>query len=162
MATSTEVTALTASDTAAGIVTKSKYRGNIQAIPFTLAITDDDPGVNTSHTISAVLPQEARVIAAQIVYPDLGTDAKVDLGYEGATDIIINGADVGDGVGYNQYPSSGTAQGTEAISTLGSIDVGGKILLVTVAGADAASGGSGNEGTIDATIVGHVLITTNE
>ena len=87
---------------------------------------------------------------------------EVDLGYTGSTDIIINGADVGDAEGYNQYPSSGSSQGTEAISTLGSIDVGGKQLLLTVAGAGAATGGTGNEGTIDVTIVGNILIATNE
>ena len=151
---SSEVTALNA-----GLVTKSNYRGNVQAIPFTLVITGD---VNVSHVVSNVLPQEARVISAQVAYPDLGTDAKVDLGYTGSTDIIINGADVGDAEGYNQYPSSGSSQGTEAISTLGSIDVGGKQLLLTVAGADAATGGTGNEGTIDVTIVGNILIATNE
>ena len=156
MATSNEVTAIDS-----GIVTKSNYRGNVQAIPFTLVITGE---VNTSHTISKVLPQEARVISAQIAYPDLGTDAKVDMGYAGQTAIIIDGADNGNAAGYNQYPADGlqASTGTETISTLGSIDVGGQVLLVTVAGADGAADGSGSAGTIDCTIVGNVIIATNE
>ena len=147
---SSEVTAVDA-----GIVTKSNYRGNVQAIPFTLVITGE---VNTSHVISKVLPQEARVISATVAYPDLGTAATVDLGYAGSTNVIIDGASDNDS-GLLTFPSDGTAS---AISTLGSIDVGGKTLLLTIAGADGAADGSGSAGTIDATIVGHVLISTNE
>jgi|TARA_X000001382_G_scaffold75515_2_gene52843 hypothetical protein len=148
-------------DLDSGIQTKSKYRGNVQAIPFTLVITG---AVNTSHVISKVLPQEARVISSTVAYPDLGTGATVDLGYADDADGTVNTNRIIDGASDNDsglltFPSDGTAS---AISTLGSIDVGNKQLLLTIAGADAATGGSGNEGTIDVTIVGHVLIATNE
>ena len=148
-------------DLDSGIQTKSKYRGNVQAIPFTLAITGE---VNTNHVISKVLPQEARVISATVAYPDMGTAVTVDLGFADDADGTVNTNRIidgtsDDGAGLLTFPSDGTAS---AISTLGSIDVGNKQLLLTIAGADAATGGSGNEGTIDATVVGHVLIATNE
>tara|TARA_Y100000004_G_scaffold132517_1_gene149628 strand:- start:738 stop:1214 length:477 start_codon:yes stop_codon:yes gene_type:complete len=158
MANSSEIT-----DLDSGIQTKSKYRGNVQAIPFTLAISGDTL-VNGNHVISKVLPQEARVISATVAYPDLGTAVTVDLGFANDADGTVNTNRIidgtsDDGAGLLTFPSDGTAS---AISTLGSIDVGNKQLLLTIAGADDSASGSGNEGTIDATIVGHVLITTNE
>jgi hypothetical protein len=153
---SSEVTAVDA-----GIVTKSNYRGNVQAIPFTLAITGE---VNTSHVISKVLPQETRVISAVVSHPDLGGAVTVDLGYANDADGTVNTNRIIDGASTNSlglltYPNAGSAA---AVSTLGSIDVGGKSLLLTINGADSAAGAADDAGTIDVTIVGHVLIATNE
>ena len=143
MAKSTEVTALTASDTAAGIVTKSNYRGNVQVIPVTILGSEQTSNANGTYDVTATLPQEARVISASLFYADLGTDFGVDLGYSGTPEAIATVADTNDDAGQLAFPTTGSAAG--------SIDVGGKILQVVVAGADT----TGN-------IVGHILIATNE
>ena len=107
MAKSTEVTALDS-----GIVTKSNYRGNVQAIPVTL-------GSNSagSHDVSAVLPQEARVVYANLT-PSTGD---VDLGYAGATTAVATGA-------------------TSTLVFAGNVDVGGKVLLATTDATASVSG----------------------
>lgn len=107
MAKSTEVTALDS-----GIVTKSNYRGNVQAIPVTIASTGAG-----SHTVSAVLPQEARVVYANLT-PSGGD---VDLGYAGDTDAVKAGA-------------------SSALVFAGNVDVGGKTLLATTDATASVSG----------------------
>ena len=141
MANSDEITALDS-----GIVTKSNYRGNVQAIPFTLTNVG-----NASHVISKVLPQEARVISAVLAYDALGSGATADMGYAGSTNAIIDGVANAD-EGINTFPAGITNEATGVFTTAGSIDVGGKILLVTVASADAS----------DKELSEHVLIATNE
>ena len=141
MANSDEITALDS-----GIVTKTNYRGNVQAIPFTLTNVGND-----SHVISKKLPEEARVISAVLAYDALGSGATADMGYAGSTNAIIDGVANAD-EGINTFPAGITNEATGVFTTAGSIDVGGKILLVTVASADAS----------DKELSGHVLIATNE
>tara|TARA_R100001079_G_C4353645_1_gene112049 strand:+ start:71 stop:481 length:411 start_codon:yes stop_codon:yes gene_type:complete len=136
MANSTEVTALNA-----GIVTKSNYRGNVQAIPVSLA-TGSGAG---THTISGVLPQEARLIAASLFFSDPSSDSD-------NTTILVGHADDTDAVG----TSGATAAAGEIAfpttgSAAGSVDLGNKTLIVTT---DAECTGS--------TISGYILIATNE
>ncbi len=108
MANSSEVTALNA-----GLVTKSNYRGNVQAIPVTLT---GSQGAGT-YTVSGVLPQEARVVLADITTAS-GT-AKV--GYTGTVDAVSADANT---------------------TFFGSADVGGKTLIVTTS-ATSSSGVNG-------------------
>lgn len=133
MANSTEITAVDA-----GIVTKSNYRGNVQSIPVTITA-----GTTGTYNVSKVLPQEARVISASLFYGDFGTDFGVDLGYAAAPTAIATVADTNDAAGELAFPTTG--------STAGSLDVGGKVLQVVIAGADNT-----------ANIVGNILIATNE
>ena len=97
MANSTEI-----DNVNAGIVTKSNYRGNVQAIPVTLT------GSQTAgtYTVSAVLPQEARVVLADITTA-AGTAA---VGYAGTVSAVSADANT---------------------TFYGSADVGGKTLIVT-------------------------------
>ena len=108
MSKSSQVTALDA-----GIVTKSNYRGNVQAIPVTLT------GSQTAgtYTVSGVLPQEARVLLADITTAS-GT-AKV--GFAGTVSAVSADANT---------------------TFYGSADVGGKTLIVTTS-ATSSSGVNG-------------------
>jgi hypothetical protein len=133
MAKSTEVTSIDS-----GIVTKSNYRGNVQSIPVTITA-----GTNGTYDVTKVLPQEARVISASLFYGDFGTDFGIDLGYSGSATAIATVADTNDAAGELAFPTTG--------STAGSLDVGGKVLQVVIAGADNT-----------ANIVGNILIATNE
>jgi hypothetical protein len=135
MANSTEVTALNA-----GIVTKSNYRGNVQAIPVSLAT---GTGAGT-HTISGVLPQETRLIAASLFCSDPSSDSDsttISVGH--ADDIDAVGSLAGTAAGEVAFPTTGSAAG--------SVDLGNKTLIVTT---DAECTGS--------TISGYILIATNE
>jgi len=96
-----------------GIVTKSNYRGNVQAIPVTLTGSQ----AADTYTVSGVLPQEARVILADIT-TSTGT-AKV--GYSGTVDAVSADANA---------------------TFYGSTDVGGKTLIVTTS-ATSSSGVNG-------------------
>lgn len=137
MAKSTEITAIDQ-----GIVSKSNYRGNVQAIPVSIKGADQTTNANGTYDISATLPQEASVISCNLFVDDLGTAFTVDVGYNG-TAAAIGAQASGDAAGNIVFPKAGL--------TSGSVDVGGKILQVVVAGSD-------NTGDI----VGHILITTNE
>jgi hypothetical protein len=137
MANSTEVTNLNA-----GIVTKSNYRGNVQAIPVSLA-TGSGSGV---HTISGVLPQEARLISASLFFTDPnsgGTNSTILVGHSGDTDAVGTSGDVS-AAGSIAFPTTGSAAG--------SVDLGSKTLIVTT---DSNCNQS-------ITISGHILIATNE
>tara|TARA_R100000234_G_C4852202_1_gene115654 strand:- start:37 stop:459 length:423 start_codon:yes stop_codon:yes gene_type:complete len=140
MATSTEVTNIDS-----GIVTKSNYRANVQAIPFTLTGVGDG-----THTISKKLPEECRVISATVAFDALGGSATVDLGVAGSTNGIIDGA-ASANEGVNRFPSGTANEAYEVFNASGSVDVGGKILIITI----ASAGGTAN-------LSGHVLIATNE
>ncbi len=136
MAKSTEVTALDN-----GIVTKSNYRGNVQAIPVSLAT---GAGAGT-HTISGVLPQEARLIGASLFFSDPSSDADT-------TEILVGYADDTDAVGTSgATAAAGNIAFPTTGSAAGSVDLGGKTLIVTT---DADCTGS--------TISGYILIATNE
>lgn len=124
-------------DLVTGLVTKSNYRGNIQAIPVSI-----DTATNGTHNISQTLPQEARVISANLFVGDFGTAFTVDVGYSGTADAIGAQAS-GDAAGQILFPVAG--------STAGSVDVGGKQLQIVIAGADNTE-----------QIHGHILIATNE
>lgn len=124
-------------DTVSGLVTKSNYRGNVQAIPVSI-----DTATNGTHKISDVLPQEARVISANLFVGDFGAAFTVNVGTGSAADAIGAQAS-GDAAGQILFPIAG--------STAGSIDVGGKQLQVVIAGADNTE-----------QIHGHILIATNE
>lgn len=124
-------------DLVSGLVTKSNYRGNVQAIPVTIATA-----TNGTHYISEKLPQEARVISANLFVGDFGTAFTVDVG-TGSSANAIGAQASGDAAGQILFPI--------AASTAGSIDVGGEQLQVVIAGAD---------NTED--IHGHILIATNE
>ena len=95
MAKSSEVSALDD-----GIVTKSNYRGNVQAIPVTFAST-----AAGTHDVSAILPQEARVILASIT----SSTGTCKLGYAADDDAVS--ADVN-------------------TTFFGNVDVGGKLLQI--------------------------------
>lgn len=136
MAKSTEVTAVDA-----GIVTKSNYRGNVQAIPVSLA-TGSGAG---THTISAVLPQETRLIGASLFFSDPSSDSDT-------TVILVGHADDTDAVGTSgATAAAGSIAFPTTGSAAGSVDLGGKTLIVTT---DADCTGS--------TISGYILIATNE
>ncbi len=107
MANSSEVTAVNA-----GLVTKSNYRGNVQAIPVTISSTGA-----ASHTVSIVLPQEARVVYANLT-PSSGD---VDIGYAGALTAVKTGA-------------------SSLCEFAGNVDVGGKVLLATTDATASVSG----------------------
>jgi hypothetical protein len=135
MANSTEVTALNA-----GIVTKSNYRGNVQAIPVSLAT---GTGAGT-HTISDVLPKETRLIGASLFCSDPSSDSDsttISVGFSGT--IAAVGSLAGTVAGEIAFPTTGSAAG--------SVDLGNKTLIVTT---DAECTGS--------TISGYILIATNE
>jgi len=132
MAKSTEITALDD-----GIVTKSNYRGNVQAIPVTITGAD-----NGTYDCSAVLPQEARVVLADIQYANLGDTFTVTIGHNDDTDALGTSGEVS-AAGGIIYPTTGTSAG--------SVNAGGKTLQVVVSGA-----------TQTADIAGVFLIATNE
>lgn len=137
MANSTEVTNLNA-----GIVTKSNYRGNVQAIPVSLAT---GTGAGT-HTISGVLPQEARLIAASLFFTDPNsgsTNSTILVGHADDTDAVgTSGAT--SAAGEIAFPTTGSAAG--------SVDLGGKTLIVT----------TDSDVNQSVTISGYILIATNE
>lgn len=124
-------------DLVTGLVTKSNYRGNVQAIPVSI-----DTATNGVHFISEKLPQEARVISANLFVGDFGTAFTVDVG-DTETANSIGAQASGDNAGQILFPVAG--------STAGSVDVGGKQLKVTIGGADNTE-----------QIHGHILIATNE
>jgi len=132
MAASTEITAVNA-----GLVNKTVYRGNVQAI--TVSISDADNG---TYDVSAVLPDNCRVVSSNIYVADLGTAFTADLGYAADPDAIAAMAS-GDVAGTLAFPIAGSAAGY--------VDVGGKTLQIVVAGADNT-----------ADIVGSILIVTEE
>ena len=107
MANSTEVTNVND-----GLVTKSNYRGNVHAIPVTIGSAGA-----TSHVVSKLLPQEARVVYANLT-PSSGD---VDIGYSGALTAVKTGA-------------------SSACEFAGNVDVGGKILLATTDATASVSG----------------------
>ena len=105
MAKSSEVTALDA-----GLVSKSNYRGNVQAIAVTVASTGAG-----AQTVSGVLPDGARVVLADLTTAS-GT---VKLGYSGDDDAVTADANT---------------------TFYGSVAVGGKTLLATNSATSAING----------------------
>ena len=137
MANSTEVTNLND-----GLVTKSNYRGNVQAIPVSLT---SGTGAGTD-TISGKLPQEARLIAASLFFTDPnsgGTNSTILVGHADDTDAVGTSGAVS-AAGSIVFPTTGSAAG--------SVDLGEKTLIVT------------RDSNVDQaiTISGYILIATNE
>lgn len=133
-----EVTALTASSTAAGIVPKSKYRGNVQVITVTHTAT---PSQGDVIHLTETLPQDARIIATDLFIAACGSSATLDIGLDSGTefndDLDVSSAAV------SKFPKAGSASFIEA---------GGKKVTIV----------AGSAGSYAGDITGNILIATNE
>jgi len=134
-----EVTALTASSTAAGIVPKSQYRGNVQVITVTHTAT-----INQGDVIhlTETLPQEARIIGLNLFVAACGSSATLDIGLDSGTE-FNNDLDVS---------SAATSAFPKAGQTAGYIAAGGKKVTIV----------AGSAGSYAGDINGYILIATNE
>tara|TARA_X000001382_G_scaffold22695_1_gene13804 strand:+ start:14746 stop:15138 length:393 start_codon:yes stop_codon:yes gene_type:complete len=130
MPSSSEVTAL-----ASGLQTKPKYRGNVQAIPVTIANAD-----NAVYDVSDVLPEGTRVIAVNLDFHDL--DAAVSVGTTSGAATICASQSISAATRV-QFPQLAIAAGSVEVP------VGDKI-TVTV--------GNGTAGNVS----GYILIVTSE
>ena len=106
--------AVTAIDS--GLVRKSQYRGNVQAIPVSYTVPSGGLTASDTVEVTAVLPQNAVLVGYDLYQDQLGNT--LSFGYTGAATGLVNGADTS---------SAGRLQ-----MVVAPVDVGGKKLYFTV------------------------------